>query len=55
MNKPLISHRRIDQLRAIASDCGFTSEDAKRFGKLSKLLRGKRCWKLTAFPPGCRL
>jgi hypothetical protein len=36
MNKPLISHRRIDQLRAIASNCGFTSEDAKRFGKLSR-------------------
>jgi len=36
MNKSLISHRRIDQLRAIASDCGFTSEDAKRFGKLSR-------------------
>jgi hypothetical protein len=30
------SRRRIDQLRAIAFDCGFTSEDAKDFGKLSK-------------------
>lgn len=36
MNKPIVSHRRIDQLKAIASDCGFTSEDAKRFGKLSR-------------------
>jgi transposase len=36
MNKPIVSHRRIDQLRAIASDCGFTGEDAKRFGKLSR-------------------
>jgi hypothetical protein len=36
MNNPIVSHRRIDQLRAIASDCGFTSEDAKRFGKLSR-------------------
>jgi hypothetical protein len=36
MNKPLISYRRIDQLKAIAFDCGFTNEDAKQFGKLSK-------------------
>jgi hypothetical protein len=36
MAKPLVSYRRIDQLRAIAFDCGFTSEDAKQFGKLSK-------------------
>jgi hypothetical protein len=30
------SYRRIDQLRAIALDCGFGNEDAKDFGKLSK-------------------
>jgi hypothetical protein len=36
MTKPLISYRRIDQLKAIALDCGFTNEDAKQFGKLSK-------------------
>jgi hypothetical protein len=30
------SNRRIDQLRAIALDCGFGNEDAKDFGKLSK-------------------
>ena len=36
MSKPLVSSRRIDHLRAIACDCGFTSEDAKRFGKLSR-------------------
>jgi hypothetical protein len=36
MNKPIVSYRRIDQLKAIAFDCGFTSEDAKQFGKLSK-------------------
>jgi hypothetical protein len=36
MAKPLISYRRIDQLKARAFDCGFTSEDAKQFGKLSK-------------------
>ena len=35
MNKPF-SYRRIDQLKAIAFDCGFTNEDAKQFGKLSK-------------------
>jgi hypothetical protein len=36
MAKPLASCRRIDRLKAIAFDCGFTSEDAKQFGKLSK-------------------
>jgi len=30
------SYRRIDQLKAIAFDCGFSNEDAKLFGKLSK-------------------
>jgi len=33
MNK---SNRRIDQLMAIALDCGFGTEDAKDFGKLTK-------------------
>jgi hypothetical protein len=33
---PVISYRRIDHLKAIALDCGFTNEDAKHFGKLSK-------------------
>ena len=36
MTKPVRSYRRIDQLKAIAFDCGFTNEDAKQFGKLSK-------------------
>jgi hypothetical protein len=36
MTKPLASCRRIDRLKVIAFDCGFTSEDAKQFGKLSK-------------------
>ena len=36
MAKSLISYRRIDQLKARAFDCGFTNEDAKQFGKLSK-------------------
>ena len=36
MTKPLVSYRRIDHLKAIAFDCGFTNEDAKQFGKLSK-------------------
>ena len=36
MAKPLISYRRIDQLKTRAFDCGFTNEDAKQFGKLSK-------------------
>ncbi|MEG4169410.1 MULTISPECIES: hypothetical protein [unclassified Microcoleus] len=36
MTKPIVSYRRIDQLKAIAFDCGFTNEDARQFGKLSK-------------------
>ena len=36
MTKPVISYRRIDHLKAIALDRGFTNEDAKQFGKLSK-------------------
>ena len=36
MTKPTVSYRRIDRLRAIAYDRGFTNEDAKQFGKLSK-------------------
>jgi hypothetical protein len=36
MTKPLASCRRIDRLKAIAFDCGFSNEDAKQFGKLSK-------------------
>jgi len=35
MNKPF-SYRRIDQLKAIAFDCGCSNEDARQFGKLSK-------------------
>jgi hypothetical protein len=36
MTKPLISYRRIDHLKAIALDRGFSNKDAKQFGKLSK-------------------
>jgi hypothetical protein len=36
MTKPLVSYRRIDQLKTRAFDCGLTNEDAKQFGKLSK-------------------
>jgi hypothetical protein len=36
MAKPLVSYRRIDQLKGRAFDCGFSNEDAKQFGKLSK-------------------
>lgn len=36
MTKPAASCRRIDQLKALAFACGFTNEDAKQFGKLSK-------------------
>jgi hypothetical protein len=36
MIEPTVSCRRIDHLRAIAFDYGFTNEDAKQFGKLIK-------------------
>ena len=36
MIKPAVSCRRIDRLRAIAFDRGFTNEDARQFGKLSQ-------------------
>jgi hypothetical protein len=36
MTKPLVSYRRIDHLKAIALERGFSNEDAKQFGKLSK-------------------
>jgi hypothetical protein len=36
MAKPVFSSRRIDQLKAIAFERGFTTDDAKQFGKLSK-------------------
>ncbi|MBE9119329.1 hypothetical protein IQ269_00545 [Tychonema sp. LEGE 07199] len=36
MTEPPIHYRRIDKLKAIAFDHGFTNQDAKQFGKLSK-------------------
>ena len=36
MTKSVISYRRIDHLKTIAFDRGFSNEDAKQFGKLSK-------------------
>ena len=36
MTEPPIHYRRIDKLKAIAFERGFTNEDAKQFGKLSK-------------------
>jgi hypothetical protein len=36
MNETVTSRRRIDRLKALAIEQGFTNEDAKQFGKLSK-------------------
>jgi len=33
--KPLVSRRRIEHLKALAYDCGLTPEEARKFGKLS--------------------
>jgi hypothetical protein len=49
--QPIVSYRRIDQLRAIASDCGFTREDAKQFGKLSKTATWEALLKTYGIPP----
>ena len=51
MAKPLISYRRIDQLKAIAFDCGFTNEDAKQFGKLSKTATWQALLETYSIPP----
>jgi hypothetical protein len=51
MNEPIVSRRRIDQLRAIASDCGFRNEDAKRFGKLSRTATWEALLKTYGIPP----
>lgn len=34
MAKPLVSHRRIDQLKQLATDCNLSKEQAKVFGDL---------------------
>jgi hypothetical protein len=36
MAETITNYRRIDRLKARAFDCGFSNEDAKQFGKLSK-------------------
>lgn len=35
VKSPMVSHRRIDQLRQLAYDCNLTNEQAKAFGKLT--------------------
>ncbi len=47
---PLISHRRIDHLKARAFDCGFSNEDAKQFGKLSKTATWEALLKIHGVP-----
>jgi hypothetical protein len=51
MTKPLASCRRIDRLKAIAFDCGFTNEDAKQFGKLSKTATWETLLETYGIPP----
>jgi len=51
MTKPLASCRRIDRLKAIAFDCGFTNEDAKQFGKLSKTATWQALLETYGIPP----
>jgi len=54
MAKPIVSYRRIDQLKAIAFDCGFTNEDAKQFGKLSKTATWFALLETYGSSAGCR-
>jgi hypothetical protein len=35
VRRPLVSRRRIEHLKALAYDCGLTTEEARKFGKLS--------------------
>jgi hypothetical protein len=35
MTNPIVNHRRIDQLKQLASDCNLTAEQARQHGKLS--------------------
>ena len=45
-----MNYRRIDRLKAIAFDSGFTSEDAKQFGKLSKTVTWEALLKTYSIP-----
>jgi len=51
MAKSLISYRRIDHLKARAFDCGFSNEDAKQFGKLSKTATWEALLETYGIPP----
>ncbi len=35
MTKPIVSYRRIDQLKQLAYDCNLTNDQARAFGKLT--------------------
>jgi len=50
MTKPLISYRRINHLKVIAFDRGFSNEDAKQFGKLSKTATWEALLKTHSIP-----
>jgi len=50
MTKPLVSYRRIDHWKAIALDRGFSNEDAKQFGKLSKTATWEALLKTNGIP-----
>ena len=50
MTKPLISYRRIDHLKVIALERGFSNEDAKQFGKLSKTATWEALLKTHSIP-----
>ena len=53
MAKPMLSRRRIDKLKAIAYTCGFTNEDAKQFGKLSKTATWETLLEAYGISPNC--
>jgi len=46
--KPLVSRRRIEHLKALAYDCGLTAEEARKYGKLT----ATKTWESLLFAHG---
>jgi hypothetical protein len=51
MTETVTNYRRIDRLKALAIEQGFTNEDAKQFGKLSKTATWEALLETYGIPP----
>jgi hypothetical protein len=51
MTETVTNYRRIDRLKALAHEQGFTNEDAKQFGKLSKTATWEALLETYGIPP----